>query len=76
LLALSINKMEMLVICHYKTEPDSHWGLVNLSRRVLEERFDSLRAIADWYGWSLHHREYEASGGTCLVFTSTIRPRS
>ena len=66
LLAVSINKMETLVIGHYKGEPERHWGFVNVSARVLGERIGSLDAIADLYDCSLHYRDYEAAGGDVL----------
>lgn len=70
LAAVSINKMETLVIGHHKGDVDRLWAFVNVSRRTLIERLGSLSTVATRFGVEFQERDYEAAGGDVvgLVF--------
>lgn len=63
LVAMSINKMETMVIGHHKGEVDRLWAFVNVSRRVLIEQAGSPAAVARKFGLEFQERDYEAAGG-------------
>lgn len=64
LVALSINKMETLVIGHYKSDPDKIWCFINVGARTIAESSDTWVDNLGMLGAEPHFdRDYEAAGG-------------
>ena len=67
LAAVSINKMETIVLGHLKGHSDELWGFINVSERVLTEPPGALAQLGEW-SVVLERRQpnYEAAGGDCI----------
>ena len=68
LAALSVNKMETLVLGHLKEDRDAIWSFVNVSRSVIEEQSGSVTKFERAYpGLFIREATYEAAGGDGLT---------